>query len=176
LREIKLRAIDSQFFLHWKVIGMTQKSVFLTKEGLAQLESELEYLRNVKRQEVAQRIHQAKELANPDHNAEYDDAKNERAFVEGRILTLENMIKNAIIIDESAGKETVGLGSRVVVINQDGEEERYTIVGSAEVNPREGKISNESPVGRALLGKRIGDQVQVAAPAGVIKLTVKEIT
>jgi transcription elongation factor GreA len=155
---------------------MTQKDVFLTKEGLAQLEAELDHLRNVKRQEVAQRIHEAKELANPDHNAEYDDAKNERAFVEGRILTLENMIKNATIIDEGNHTGPVSLGARVVVVNAEGEQEQYIIVGSAEANPREGKISNESPVGRALLGKKIGDEVQVMAPAGVLKLTVKEIT
>lgn len=155
---------------------MAQKPVYLTPPGLAELEAELEHLRTVKRHEVAARIAAAKQLANPDHNAEYDDAMNERAFVEGRILTLENIVRNAVIIDPtSSTADSVGVGSRVVVIDEEGAERAYTIVGSAEAHPKEGKISNESPVGRALLGRRIGDEVQVLAPAGVTKLVVKEI-
>ncbi|MBI2906759.1 MAG: transcription elongation factor GreA [Chloroflexi bacterium] len=155
---------------------MAQKQVFLTSEGLAKLAAELEHLQTVRRHEVAQRIQQAKELAGTANNAEYEDAKNEQAFVEGRILTLETILKNATIIP--AGKphpNVVQIGSSVTVLAQDGEEEHYIIVGSAEANPRLGKISNESPVGRGLLGKRVGDEIEVQAPGGPLKLTVMAI-
>jgi len=151
------------------------KPVPLTPEGLAKLERELDYLRTVRRQEVADRIHQAKELASTQNNAEYDDAKNEQAFVEGRILTLEKMIQNAVIIEERHSSR-VELGSKVSVVNADGKEEHYTIVGSAEASPRDGRISNESPVGRALLGKSVGEEVQVQVPAGVLRLTITTIS
>ena len=156
---------------------MVEKTVPLTKEGLAKLEQELEHLRTVKRQEVADRIHQAKELASTQNNAEYDDAKNEQAFVEGRILTLEHLIQNAAIIDEQEAHNTsvVRLGSNVTVVGEKGKKEHYTIVGSAEAKPSEGRISNESPVGRALLGKRVGAEVLVNVPAGVLRFTVTEI-
>ena len=155
---------------------MAQKPVYLTSQGFAELEAELAHLRNVKRQEVAARIASAKELSNPDHNAEYDDARNERAFVEGRILTLENLLKNAVVIDETASTaDTVSLGSTVTLIDEQGGEQAYTIVGSAEAHPKLGKISNESPVGRALLGRKVGEEVQVLVPAGVTKLIIKEI-
>lgn len=154
---------------------MAQKEVFLTPEGLEKLKTELEYLRAVRRQEVAEQIRKAKEAGSTVNNAEYDDAKNQQAFVEGRILTLERMIKNASIIAEGLPSDQVKLGSKVTVRNQDGEEEHYIIVGSAEVNPSKGKISNESPIGQALLGKRVGEWIQVEVPAGVIKLTVTEI-
>ncbi len=152
------------------------KPVPLTREGLAKLEAELEYLRTVRRQQVADRIHQAKELASAQNNAEYDDAKNEQAFVEGRILTLERMIQNAVIIEEGAHSTQVQLGSVVTVVDADGREEHYTIVGSAEARPKDGRISNESPVGRALLGKTVGDEVQVQVPAGVLRLTVTAVS
>ena len=155
---------------------MAQKEVFLTAEGLEKLKAELEYLRTVRRQEVAEQIRLAKELGSMVNNAEYDDAKNQQAFVEGRILTLERMIKNArIIAAEDLPSDQVKLGSKVTVCNQDGEEEHYIIVGSAEANPSQGKISNESPVGQALLGKRVGESIQVQVPAGEIKLIVTEI-
>ena len=153
---------------------MVSKPVPLTREGLAKLERELEYLRTVRRQEVADRIHQAKELASTQNNAEYDDAKNEQAFVEGRILTLEKMIQNAVIIEERHSSR-VELGSKVSVVPAGGKEEHYTIVGSAEASPRDGRISNESPVGRALLGKSVGEEVQVQVPAGVLRLTITAI-
>ena len=150
---------------------MAQKEVFLTPEGLEKLKAELEHLESVRRPEVAEQIHRAKELGGTVDNAEYDDAKNEQAFVEGRILTLESMIKNAIIItDDKSHSGLVQLGSKVVVLNQDGEEENYTIVGSAEASPKDGKISNESPVGKALLGKRVGDKVEAQVPSGTLKL------
>ena len=152
---------------------MPQKEVFLTAEGLEKLKAELEHLRSVRRQQVADQIHRAKELGGTVDNAEYDDAKNEQAFVEGRILTLEKMIKNATLIEEGkAPSKFVKIGSKVKVLNQDGEEEHYTIVGSAEASPGDGKISNESPVGSALLGKRVGNQVEAQAPSGTLKLKV----
>jgi transcription elongation factor GreA len=153
---------------------MVSKPVPLTREGLAKLERELEFLRTVRRQEVADRIHQAKELASTQNNAEYDDAKNEQAFVEGRILTLEKMIQNAVIIEERHSSR-VELGSKVSVVTADGKEEHYTIVGSAEASPKDGRISNESPVGRALLGKSVGEEVQVQVPAGVLRLSITGI-
>ncbi|HEY49833.1 MAG TPA: transcription elongation factor GreA [Dehalococcoidia bacterium] len=152
---------------------MAQKEVFLTPEGLEKLKAELEHLRSVRRQQVAEQIHRAKELGGTVDNAEYDDAKNEQAFVEGRILTLEKMIKNAILIEEEKSpSKWVKLGSKVTVRNQDGEEEHYTIVGSAEASPSDGRISNESPVGSALMGKRVGDAVEAQVPAGTLKLEV----
>lgn len=153
---------------------MVEKPVPLTREGLVKLEQELEHLRTVRRQEVAGRIHQAKELASTQNNAEYDDAKNEQAFVEGRILTLEKMIQNAVIIEERHSTR-VELGSKVSVATADGKGQHYTIVGSAEASPKDGRISNESPVGRALLGKAVGQEVQVEVPAGVLRLTITAI-
>lgn len=150
---------------------MALKETFLTPEGLEKLKAELEHLEIVRRPQVAEQIHRAKELGGTVDNAEYDDAKNEQAFVEGRILTLESMIKSATLIKEGKSPSSfVKLGSKVRVRNQDGEEEHYTIVGSAEASPSEGRISNESPVGSALLGKRVGDEVEAEAPAGTLKL------
>jgi transcription elongation factor GreA len=156
---------------------MPDKPVPLTKEGLAKLEKELEHLQTVRRQEVAARIHQAKELASTQNNAEYEDAKNEQAFVEGRILTLEKIIANADIINEEQAHRSkkVQLGSKVTVLTPKGTKETYAIVGSAEAEPKEGRISNESPVGRCLMGKGVGDAVLVEAPAGTIRLTITNI-
>ena len=152
---------------------MAQKEVYLTAEGLEKLKTELDHLRSVRRQQVAEQIHRATEIGGTVDNAEYDDAKNEQAFVEGRILTLERMIKNATVIEEGkTPSKFVTLGSKVTVRNQDGEEEHYTIVGSAEASPGEGRISNESPVGSALMGKRVGNKVEAQIPAGTIKLEV----
>ncbi|MBE9501254.1 MAG: transcription elongation factor GreA [Chloroflexi bacterium] len=153
---------------------MAEKGNFLTPEGLAKLEEELQHLRTVRRQEVAEKIQKAKELRSTVSSPEYEDAKNEQGFVEGRILELERIIKNAVIIHPEAA-DLVQLGSKVTVRHQDGSEEHYTIVGSIEVNPGKGKISNESPVGKALLGKRVGNEVKVTVPAGVLKLTITEI-
>ena len=153
---------------------MPERENFLTPEGLAKLEEELEYLRTVRRQEVAERIQKAKELRSTVTSPEYEDAKNEQGFVEGRILELERIIKNAVIIHPEAA-DLVQLGSRVTVRHQDGSDEQYTIVGSVEVDPGEGKISNESPVGKSLLGKRVGDEVEITVPAGVLKMTITEI-
>lgn len=154
---------------------MQRKPIYLTAGGLAKLEAELTYLRTVRRAEIASQIHQAKELADTVDNAEYDDAKNLQAFVEGRILTLERLTKNAVIIAEEHATDSVRVGTTVTLITPEGEEEHYTIVGSYEADPIKGRISNESPVGRALLGKKVGDEVQVMAPGGVLQLTVVEI-
>ena len=144
---------------------MNTKPTYLSRDGLDRLRSELDEMVNVRRSEVAQRIHDAKEHGDLSENAEYEDAKNEQAFVEGRIATLEALIKNATIIDENGSNDHVRIGSRIVVQGPDGKE-TFTIVGSAEARPSEGRISNESPVGRALLGHTVGETVTVHVPAG----------
>ena len=155
---------------------MSEKAVYLTPEGRAKLQEELRYLLEVKRPEIAERIKAAKEFGDTTDNADFEEAKNEQAFVEGRILTLEKMLSNAVMIDNSnLTRDVVRLGSRVTVVDQDGTSEQYIIVGSAEVNPLEGKISNESPVGRALLGRRPGESVEVLVPAGKLRFTIAEI-
>jgi transcription elongation factor GreA len=144
---------------------MNNKPAYLSQEGLDKLREELNEMVTVRRAEVAARIQEAKEHGDITENAEYEDAKNEQAFVEGRIQTLSALIKNAVIIDEHASTAFVGIGSTVDVESEDGKE-TFRIVGSAEANPAEGRISNESPVGKALLGHRKGDKVQVSVPAG----------
>lgn len=153
------------------------KETPLTKDGLTKLEEELDLLRTVRRPEAARRIQEAKDLASTQNNPEYEEAKNEQAFVEGRILTLEQLIQTAILIDEEEAHRAthVQLGSTVTVIDQKGEREQFNIVGSMEANPKEGRISNESPVGRALLGKSVGDEVVVKVPAGDLHLKIVNI-
>ena len=156
---------------------MVHKETYVTGEGLAKLESELEHLRSVSRQEVAQRIQQAKELGGTVDNAEYEVAKNEQAFIEGRILTVENTIKNAVLIpDDRKPSGKVEVGSEVTIKDSAGKEHTYTIVGISEADPSEGKISNESPVGQALLGRKKGQQAKVQTPSGSIKYTVVKIS
>ncbi len=146
-----------------------QQPIFLTREGYRKLEQELDYLCTSRRQEVARRLHEALMEGDILENAELEDARNEQAFVEGRILTLETMLRNAVIIEEEGPRETVGLGSRVTVIEgDDGSPETYHIVGSAEADPTKGLISNESPLGRALMGRKVGDTAEVNAPDGVL--------
>jgi transcription elongation factor GreA len=140
------------------------KPTYLSQEGYEALRAELSEMTNARRAEVAARIHDAKEHGDLSENAEYEEAKNEQAFVEGRIQTLEGMLKTAVII-ENGGTDHVALGSTVQVESGDGKE-TFTIVGSAEARPADGKISNESPVGRALLGKKVGEEVLVRVPAG----------
>lgn len=149
---------------------------YLTKEGLAKLKAEYEELSTIRRQAVAERIQKAKEIGGTVDNAEYDEAKNEQAFIEGRILTVGNALANASIIDQKSGaSDTVDIGSSVTVKTDKGKKVSYTIVGSTEANPAEGKISNVSPTGKALLGKHIGDIASVTAPAGTTKLEILEI-
>ncbi len=141
------------------------KPTYLSKEGLAKLREELDQMINIRRAEVAARIHEAKQHGDITENAEYEDAKNEQAFVEGRIQSISALIKNAVVISETHSTTHVQIGSTVNVQSEDGKE-RFTIVGSAEADPGAGKISNESPVGRALLGHKKGDTVVVSVPAG----------
>jgi len=155
---------------------MDEKETLLTPEGLRKLEEELEFLKTVKRKEVAERIKQAKEFGDLAENSEYEDAKNEQAFMEGRILTVEAMLRNAKVIDNhDVRSDVVTVGATVRLEDEAGEELNYTIVGSPEADPRHDRISNESPVGRALLGKRKGQTVTVKAPGGTIKYTIKAI-
>jgi transcription elongation factor GreA len=150
------------------------KTTYISRDGLDKLRAELAEMTNVRRPEIAQRIHDAKEHGDLSENAEYEDAKNEQAFVEGRIQTLETMIKNASLIDEHTSTDHVQIGSTVKVKGDDGTE-TFSIVGSAEAKPADGRISNESPVGRALLGRKKGDKVVVKVPAGDFAYTILEI-
>ncbi|WP_142255371.1 transcription elongation factor GreA [Bacillus sinesaloumensis] len=156
---------------------MVEKVFPMTAEGKQKLEQELEHLKTVKRKEVVERIKIARSFGDLSENSEYDSAKDEQAFVEGRITTIENMIRNAKIIEEdadSAGK--VSLGKTVTFIElPDGEEETYTIVGSAEADPFEGKISNDSPIAKSLIGKHVGDKVTVQTPGGEMFVEITKI-
>jgi len=151
------------------------KPTYLSREGETGLRRELDTLVSVRRGEVAARIHDAKQHGDLSENAEYEEAKNEQAFVEGRIQTLEGMLKTAVII-ENPGSDHAALGSTVVVESLDGLE-TFSIVGSAEARPADGKISNESPVGRALLGRKAGEKITVRLPSGSdVKYTIKKIS
>ncbi len=156
---------------------MVNKEVVLTYEGLQKLEQELEFLKAVKRREVAERIKQALSFGDISENSEYDEAKNEQAHVEGRIVQLENMLKNAKVIDEDDVKtDVVSIGSKVTILDIEFNEEiEYYIVGSAEANPSQFKISNESPVGSALMGKKKGTVVDVNVPDGIVKFKIINI-
>lgn len=153
---------------------MNTKPTYLSKDGLEKLRVELDEMVMVRRPEIAARIHDATQHGDLTENAEYEEAKNEQAFVEGRIQTLEALLKNAILIEENHSSEHVQIGSTVVVESDDGKE-RFMIVGSTEARPSEGRISNESPVGRALLGRRKGDSIVVRVPAGDFSYTIVEI-
>ena len=156
---------------------MEEKKNILTYEGLRKYEDELHNLKVVKRQEVAQKIKEAREQGDLSENAEYDEAKNEQSRIEGEIKQLEERLRNATIIDESVlNTKTVSIGSTVVVQEQGNSEKMtYVIVGSTEANPLEGKISNESPVGQALIGHNKGDKVEVTTPGGAVEYTIVSI-
>lgn len=153
------------------------KNYILTREGLKKLEEELEYLRTVKRKEITEKIKVALSYGDLSENSEYDEAKNEQAFVEGRIAQLENKLNNAEIVDEDdLPKDIVSIGAHVKVKDYEFDEiVDFHIVGSAEADPIEYKISNESPVGEALIGKKVGDIVEVQVPNGVSKFEVLDI-
>ena len=158
---------------------MSEKKKFvMTYEGVNKLENELEYLKTVKRKEITEKIKVALGYGDLSENSEYDEAKNEQAFTEGRILQLENMLKNAEVVDESEiPSDVVSVGVKVKVKDYEFDEEvEYTIVGSAEADPMEFKISNESPVGAGLIGKKVGDIVEITVPDGVNKYEVLEIS
>jgi len=152
-----------------------RQQTFLTSDGYQRLEQELEYLRTTRRQEVALRLHEALEEGDILENAELEDARNEQAFVEGRILTLETLLRNAVIIEAEGPRDAVGMGSRVTVVEGTAPPETYHIVGSAEADPIKGLISNESPLGRALMGRKVGEQASVNAPDGVLVFEIVSI-
>ena len=156
---------------------MARKEVVLTQEGLKKMEDELEYLKSVKRREIAARIKQAIDFGDISENSEYDEAKNEQAFVEGRIAILEEKLRNVKLIDEvDISTDVVSIGSKIKLKDLDTDDVfQYMIVGSAEANPVEYKISNESPVGNALLGEKKGSKVEVKVPAGTIRYEIMDI-
>jgi transcription elongation factor GreA len=158
-------------------VEMSDKEVILTPDGLKRLEEELEFLKSVKRREVAERIKVAIGYGDISENSEYEDAKNEQAFIEGRVLTLEKMLRNARIINsDEIVTDVVSIGVTVNVEDMEyGDIMEYTIVGTAESDPLNNKISNESPVGRAIIGKKIGTIVDVSVPAGVIQYKILDI-
>jgi transcription elongation factor GreA len=153
------------------------KEVILTPEGYKKLKDEIEYLSDQKRREVAERIRVAREFGDIQENSEYDDAKNEQAMLEHRIALLEERLKHARVIEaREITTEVVSVGTRVRLRDVDAKETiEYTIVGSAEANPAEYKLSNESPVGRAILGRKKGETVEVVAPRGALKYKIMEI-
>jgi transcription elongation factor GreA len=155
---------------------MQEKVVYLTPEGKQRFVAELRELQTVRRHEVEERIRRAKEFSDTVDNAEYDEAKTEQAFVEGRIQDLQRMLSSARMIDEPMQADYVRMGSHVTVIDGEGDEQTYYVVGSQEADPRRGQISNESPIGRALIGKRTGDEVTVVAPGGSFDLKVLGIS
>jgi transcription elongation factor GreA len=185
-------ATNDDFILSGEELGSTspvpsgaavyedEEETLVTKEGLKKLKEELEHLKNVRRKEVAQRLKEAISYGDLSENSEYEEAKNEQAFVEGRILELERKIKNAKIITEKEGGRAreVNIGSTVTVRNLssgDAEEETYTIVGATEADPFEFKISNESPIGKSLLSTVKGETVRVMTPSGVIEFEILKV-
>ena len=156
---------------------MTEKKVVLTYDGLKNMEAELENLKTVRRKDVAEKIKEARGQGDLSENAEYDAAKEEQAEIEARIVQLEKMLRNAEVIDEEEGaKDTISLGTTVTVLDVEfDEEEEFKLVGSSEADSLNGKISNESPVGAALIGKSVGDVVDVETQAGVLQYKVLEI-
>ncbi len=175
--------ITTKFFYEGRSIMASKetsgngKEVILTRGGYEKLEQELEHLRTVKRKEVAERIKTAISFGDISENSEYDDAKNEQAFIEGRVITLEKMLRNAKVIEkEHTDNQAVSIGNQVVLKDLEYDEVvEYTIVGSAESNPTDQKISNESPVGEAIIGKKVGEVVEVKVPAGLIEYEIVDI-
>jgi transcription elongation factor GreA len=154
---------------------MTNQETFLTPEGYKKLEAELHLLTTVRRPEVAQAIHEAKMDGDVSENAGYEEAKRQQAFLEGRIMTIETMLKSAVLIESNGPSDTVILGSQVTVVEDGFEPETYTIVGSAEANPGDGRISNESPLGKALMGHKIGAAVAFETPGGMVEVEILRI-
>lgn len=156
---------------------MADKVYPMTEEGKQKLEAELEHLKTVKRKEVVERIKIAREFGDLSENSEYESAKDEQAFIEGRINTIENMLQHSEIIDNSNGSDgEVNLGRTVKFVEMpDDEEEEYTIVGKAEADPFSGKISNESPIAQALIGKKVGDEVVIETPGGAMNVKITDV-
>lgn len=155
-----------------------EKQFPMTAAGKQKLEDELDFLKTVKRKEVVERIKVARSFGDLSENSEYDSAKEDQAFVEGRISTLESMIRNAVIINENeSNKDIVRLGTTVTFVEvPDGDEESYTIVGSAEADPLEGRISNDSPIAKSMIGRTIGENVKVLTPGGEMEIKILSIT
>ncbi len=155
---------------------MADKEVVLTAEGLKKIEVKLDYLKSIRRREVAERIKQAIDFGDISENSEYEDAKNEQAFIEGEIMDLEETLRNAKVIEQGINSDLVTLGSTVEIKDLEfGDILTYTIVGSAEADPTAERISNESPVGKAILGKKAGSIVEVNVPAGILKYEIIDI-
>jgi transcription elongation factor GreA len=154
---------------------MTQQETFLTPEGYQKLEEELHYLKTVRRPEVADAIHEAKMDGDVSENAGYEEAKRQQGFLEGRIMTIEGMLNNAVLIESNGPTDTVILGAQVTVVEEGFEPETYHIVGSAEADPTNGRISNESPLGKALMGHRAGDRVTFETPGGTLEMEILQI-
>lgn len=154
---------------------MAERQTYLTPEGLEKLKEELEYLRTVRRPEVAAQIKSAKEDGDLSENAGYDEAKNMQAFVEGRVMTLEAMLRDAVLINNTRTSDTVRLGSQIRVQEEGESPEEFMIVGAAEADPVGGRISNESPLGRALMGGRVGDTVKVQTPGGAASFRILSV-
>lgn len=155
----------------------TEKNYYMTQEGKKKLEEELHNLKTVKRREVVERIKVARDFGDLSENSEYDSAKEEQAFVETRIAQVEKMIRNAVIIENNGDNPSVVSLGKTVTFKElpDGEEESYTIVGSVEANPFEGKISNDSPIAKSLEGRTVNDEVLVTTPGGDIKVKILEV-
>ncbi len=155
-----------------------EKQFPMTAAGKQKLEDELDFLKTIKRKEVVERIKIARDFGDLSENAEYDSAKEDQAFVEGRISTLESMIRNAVIINENeSNRDIVRLGTTVTFIEvPDGDKESYTIVGSAEADPLEGRISNDSPIAKSMIGRTIGENVKVLTPGGEMEIKILSIT
>ncbi len=152
------------------------KKIILTHEGLENLEQELQELKVVRRKDVAAKIKEARGQGDLSENAEYDAAKEEQAEIEARIVTIENMLRNAEVIDSGNVTDTVSIGNTIKIFDAEFEEEiEYTLVGSAEADPFNGKISNESPIGAAIIGHKVGDTIEVDTPDGTISLKILEI-
>ncbi len=155
-----------------------EKQFPMTAAGKQKLEDELDFLKTIKRKEVVERIKIARDFGDLSENAEYDSAKEDQAFVEGRISTLESMVRNAVIINENeSNKDMVRLGTTVTFVEvPDGDEESYTIVGSAEADPLEGRISNDSPIAKSMIGRTVGEIVKVLTPGGEMEIKIVSIT
>jgi transcription elongation factor GreA len=152
----------------------SKREFFLTAEGLAKLEEELHELIHTKRIEIAQRLKEAKEYGDLSENSQWDDAKDQQAYIEGRIAEIENIIKHSSVIKANGKSKVVDLGSTVHLELEEGVH-KYVIVGSTEANPEEGRISNESPIGRALMGKKPGEEVHVEVPNGTMTYKIKHV-
>lgn len=154
---------------------MTDKEIYVTPEGLEKIKGDLEYLKTTKRKEIAGRIASAKELGDLSENAEYSEAKEEQSLVESKVLELEETLRRVKLIQKPKGSTTVVIGSHIVVEDEAGQKREFDIVGSNEANPADGKISNESPLGKAFLGHKLNDVVTVIVPKGTTKYTIKKI-